>query len=218
MTSVLDTKIIIQELIIKLRNSDIFTTTIRGVSTITDTGSIDGLTYTINLPDIKNIRSIHLNGNAITYLKDYTVDYNSGSNCIITFPTIVTGTIVVVYDHGSDKIWPGYPRQDLSINSFPQIAVEFININTEDAGFGNSNINTYDISIVVYAFNKEDVRDYIKAIRSFIINNMVGFQMMRLVKPTLIGPLVVQDFEKFKNRVFKQNIDFNSRLNLEVNN
>lgn len=210
---------ILEEVIVKLRNADVFTTTQRGVTTTTGTATVAGSsTMTIAVPNVKNVRTLSLDAASLTLGTDYTVNYNSGTNCVITLTTTSTGTLTASYDYGTDKIHPSYPRNDISISSIPQIGVEFIDITSDDGGFGNVNMNQYDISIVVYDFKKEDVRNYIKAIRTFLITNMSSFYNLKLVKPRLIGPMVPAEFEKFKDRVFKQNIDFNSRLNLEVNN
>jgi hypothetical protein len=218
MTNVLDAKKILAEITVKLRNADIIPVATRGVTTTTISDTINSNVYTLSVPNVKNIRSILINSTALRFGSDYAVDYNSGNNCVITFNATQTGTIELMYDSGSDKIWPGYPRQDISINNFPQIGIEFINIGSEAGGWGNVNLNTYDLTITIYDFDKEQVRDYVTAIRTFLIENQNSFYYLRIVKPTLIGPIVPAEFEKFKNRVFKQNIDFNSRLNLEVNN
>jgi len=217
MTTVLNQTEILEEVVVKLRNADILTTTQRGVSTTGQTTSLSGTGMTISVPNVKNVRTVTVNSVDKTFGTDYTVNYNSGTNCEITFATAQTGTGVATYDYGTDKIWPGYPRNDISLANIPQIAVEFIDLTSVNGGFGNVNRNEYDISIVAYDFKKEDVRGHIKAIRSFLVANMNNFHGLKVVKPRLIGPIVVAEFEKFKDRVFKQNIDFNSSFNLEVN-
>jgi len=209
---------ILEEVAVKLRNADVLTTTQRGVTTTTVTGTLAGsTTFTVAVPNVKNIRSFLVDATTLTLGTDYETNYNSGSNCVVTFTTAQTGTASVNYDYGGDHIWPGYPRQDINISAIPQIAVEFIDVTSENGGFGNVNRNSYDLSIVVYDFKKEDVRNYVKAIRSFLLSNMNGFNKLRVVKPRMIGPIVPAEFEKFKDRVFKQNIDFNSDFNLEIN-
>ncbi len=218
MTNVLDQAEILEEVVVALRNADILSTSERGVTTTTQTTSISGTSFTIAVPNVKNIRSVTVASVSKTYGVDYTVNYNSGTNCEITFTSVQSGTGEVVYDYGTDKIWSGYPRNDLSISNFPQVSVEFIDMTSENGGFVNVNMNSYDISITVYDFKKEDVREAIKDIRSMLITNMSNFYLLKLVKPRMIGPLVIAEFEKFKDKIFKQNIDFNSSLNLEVNN
>lgn len=218
MTNQLDQTDILEEVVVKIRNSDVLTTSQRGVVTTASTGTISGGTsITLTVPNVKNVRSVLINSSTLSYGSDYVVDYNSGTNCVITLTSAQTGNTTVNYDYGSDKIYPGYPRQDISISAIPQIAVEFIDITSENGGFGNVNQNSYDLSIVVYDFKKEDVRATIKKLRKFLIDNMNTFYYLKVVKPRMIGPMVPAEFEKFKDRVFKQNIDFNSSFNLEVN-
>lgn len=218
MTNMLDQFDILEEVVVKIRNSDVLTTSQRGVVTTASTGTISGGTsITLAVPNVKNVRSVLINSSTLSYGSEYVVDYNSGSNCVITLTSAQTGNTTVNYDYGSDKIYPGYPRQDISIAAIPQIAVEFIDITSENGGFGNVNQNSYDLSIVVYDFKKEDVRATIKKLRKFLIDNMSTFYYLKVVKPRMIGPMVPAEFEKFKDRVFKQNIDFNSSFNLEVN-
>jgi hypothetical protein len=209
---------ILEEVVVAIRNANVFTIAQRGVTTTSGTAALTGGTVvTISVPNVKNVRSVLIDATPLTYGSEYNVNYNSGTDCVVTLTSAQTGTATVNYDYGSDKIYAGYPRQDININSFPQIAVEFIDMTSDDGGFGNVNLNQYDLSIVVYDFKKSEVRSYIKALRSLIITNMTGFYGLRLVKPRMIGPIVPAEFEKFKDRVFKQNLDFNSRLNLEVN-
>jgi hypothetical protein len=116
-----------------------------------------------------------------------------------------------------DKIFPSYPRSDLTINSFPRIAVEFLSVSSEVGGMGNVNQNRYDLSITVYDFKKEDIRTYIKNIRSWLITNQNAFYYLKVVKPTMQGPIVVGRFDKVHDKIFQQNLDFSSKFNLEIN-
>jgi len=222
MTSVLDETTILDEIVVSLRNADIFTTTQRGVTTKTDTDTFVSPTSSllINRTNIKNVRSVKIATVPLVFGKDYTVDYDYLSTTIqtkITFTTAQTGAWEVIYDYGTDKIFSGYPRNDLTISSFPRIAVEFVDINTEIGGFGNVNQNRYDLTIMVYDIGKESTRAYSKVIRTWIINNQNSLYYAKVIKPTITGPLVPGPFELLKNQVFQRNIDFRSILNLEVN-
>jgi hypothetical protein len=207
---------ILSEVVVGLRNADIFTTTQRNVTTAAQTGSIAGTTITINRSNVKNVRSITIGSTSLSFGSEYTVNYDSSNTCVVTFAGTQTGSYSVSHDYGSDKIFSGYPRNDISIDSFPRIAVEFIDISSEIGGVGNVNQNRYDISIVCYDPKKEEVRRYITAIRQWIIDNQNSLYYSKVIKPTLIGPIVIGDFEKFKDRIFQQNIDYRSIMNLEI--
>jgi hypothetical protein len=215
--SVLNQFDVLQEVVISLRNSDVISTTIRDVNRTTQTGTlISDSEIVIDKPNVKNVKSITVATVAVT---GFSVDYDSDDECTITLPTSMSGAYVVTYDYGTDKIFIGYPRSDLSINSFPRIAVEYIDVVSESGGFGNVNRNKHDISILVYSTNKKQVRDIITSIRTWCINNQNSLSTLRLIKPVMMGPLVLAgEFAKFKDKIMKQNFDFAGLLQYEVNN
>ncbi len=214
----LDENNILLELCMKLRNADIFTITQRGVTTTTKTGTYTNATSdTINVSNVKNIRSIVVASITLTYGQDYTIDLDSSSTCVITYIAAQNGAYTITYDYGTDKIWNEYPREDLTLTSFPRIGMGILSIQSDNGGFGNVNLNRYDISIVTYEANKENLANYTKAIRTWIINNQNNFYYLKLVKPKLQGPIIPGPFEKVKNKIFQQNLDIMSSLNLEIN-
>jgi hypothetical protein len=212
----LDQNEILGEVVVSLRNANILTTTQRGVTTTTQTGTVNAASLTIGVDNVKNIRTITVGSTALVFGSDYLVDYDYNNTCLVSFSVTQTGSYTATYDFGSDRIFAGYPRNDLTISSFPRIAVDFIDISSETGGFGNVNLNRYDVSVVNYAPKKEDVRSTSKAIRSWCITNQNSLFYLRLIKPTLQGPVVVGNFEAFKNKMFQQNLDFRSILNLEI--
>ena len=214
----IDENQILLELCMKIRNADIFTTTQRGVTTTTQTGIYVGATTdTINVSNVKNIRSIVIASVTLTYGTDYTINLDNNSTCTIAYTTAQTGAYTITYDYGTDKIFPDYARPDLTISSFPRISMGFLSIQSDNGGFGNVNMNRYDITIVTYESNKKTLADYTKAIRTFIINNQNNFYYMKIVKPKLQGPILPGPFNKLKNKIYQQNLDIMSTLNLEIN-
>lgn len=217
--AVLNQADILKEITMSIRNADIFTTTQRGVVTATGTGTLASSTI-INIPvaNVKNIRSLIVGSTALAFGSDYTVNLNNSGVCTITLANTATANYSTTYDAGTDKIWPEYPREDLTITSFPRIAVEYIDINSEIGGFGNVNRNIHDLTISVYDTNKDNVRNYIHTIREWIILNQNRLYYLKLIKPSAIGPLVIAgEFEKFKDKIMKQNIDFKGSLQYEIN-
>jgi hypothetical protein len=214
----MNTNEILEELVVFLRNLNVLTTTVRGVTTATASGSLSNSnTITINVSNVKNIRSVTIDGVAYNFGSQYTVNYDLNNTCVITLSSAVTLPYVVSYDYGPDRIYPDYPLPNLSLSSFPRISVDFIDISSTNGGFGNVNINQYDITIVVYGEKKTEVQAYIKVIRDAIVSNMNSFYYMRVVKPSMVGPCAPSGgFEKFKNKIFQQNLDIRSIFNLEV--
>ena len=213
--SVINQEDVLNEVVISLRNADVLSTTIRGVTRTTKTDTLVAKnTIIIGRNNVKNIKNITINATPYT---DYTVNYDDGS-CTITLGSNQTGTSIVTYDYGTDKIFTGYPRNDLNLDSFPRISVEYIDITSESGGFGNVNRNKHDISILMYSTNKKEIRNTITLIRTWCINNQNSLSTLRLIKPVMMGPLVLAgEFAKFKDKVMKQNFDFAGLLSYEKN-
>mgnify|MGYP007100044471 CR=1 FL=1 len=212
----LDEHAIIQELVVSIRNGDVFTTTQRDVTTTAQTGTLTGTTISINRSNVKNIRSITIGAVTKTFGDDYLVEYDNSGTCLVTFNTSQNDTYSISYDYGTDKIFADFPRSDLTISSFPRIGVDFVDIISDNGGMGNVNLNTYDISIAVYGSNKDDIHSYTKKIRQLIIDNQNNFYYMKVVKPRLMSPIIPGQFEKVKDKIFQRNIDIRALLNLEI--
>ena len=210
-------ELILQELVVGLRNADILTITQRNVTTLTESGRLLA-SDTIILANVgvKNVRSLSLDGVPQTNILEFTVDYDVNNTCVITLPAPIDANYIVVYDYGTDKIFPGYPRSDLTISSYPRIAIEFIDIISETGGFGNVNLNRYDFTVVVYDINKQTLKGYVSNIRELVVQSQNSAYYSKMMKPTLIGPVITGSSDRFKDRIFSQNIDFKSILNLEV--
>lgn len=212
---------IIEEMVVFLRNSDIFTTNERGVTTTTVTASLSNdLTYNITLGGVRNIRSVSVGGSSKSFGTDYTVAYGTSSTAptTITFGTTQTGTLNTSVDYGNtDKIFPDFPRPDLSLSSFPRLAVDVLDSLTESGGFGNVNKSEINFTIVVYDDSAKSVRSYIDTIREKVIDAQNSFYYLKLVKPKRIGPIIKSAFEKGKDKIVQKNIDIVSPLNYEKN-
>jgi len=205
---ILDIRQIKQELVVFLRNQDILTTSQRGVSTVNATGTLNAEdTITIERTNVKNIRSITVDGAIKSFGKDYTVDYNHSDGCVITFTSDQTGDYVVSYDYGSDKIYPDFPRDDLSIDSYPRIAVDIMSITTDAFGIGgNEFISDLTFTVVVYSNNADKIDSYIQSIKDAMIANAKLFYYISFVKPILIGPLI--NSPDRSNEIMQRNADF----------
>ena len=99
-TDLINPNTIKQELVVFLRNSDIFSTSDRGVSTTTDefSGDDNETEFTLTNTNCKNIRSITVDDVAQSLGTDYTVDY---STAVVTFTTApADGWPVVAFAKG----------------------------------------------------------------------------------------------------------------------
>lgn len=202
------------ELLVFLRNSDILTTTVRGVTTASATGTLAGTkTITIARTNVKNVRSITVAAVSKYLGTDYTVDYNHASGCVITFGANQTGDYVVSHDYGTDKIFPDFPRSDLTINSYPRIAVDIISIDTDAFGIGGSQfISNINFTIVVYDDDVDDIDAYIQAIKTAIEAAPNDFYYFGFTKPTLTGPCIVSPGKS--DEIMQRNIDLQAMFSV----
>ena len=203
-----------QEQVVFLRNSDVFTITQRGVTTAEATGTLSGTkVITISTAAIKNIRSISV-GVVSKYVgTDYTVAYGTTST-IITFGSNQTGDYSVSYDHGTDKIYPDFPRDNLTINSYPRIAVDIMSAPIELFGIGGDTfISNVALTIVVYDKNSDDLDSYVQTMKDLYVTNAKNFYYMKFVKPTLIGPTINSPDKK--DEIMQKNLDIMGMFSVE---
>jgi len=205
-----------QEQVDFLRNNDVFSTTIRGVTTASATGTLSGTkVITINRVNVKNIRSITVAAVSKVLGTDWTADYKHANGCVITFGENQTGDYIVSHDYGKDKIFPDFPRDDLDINSFPRIAVDILNVSTDAFGIGGSQfISNVALTIVVYDDDSDDLDSYIQTIKDLYVSNAKNFYYLKFVKPTLIGPTINSPDKK--DEIMQKNIDLLGMFSIDT--
>ena len=213
---------VLTELTQFLRNQDVLTVAVRGVTTTTETGTFaSDSTHLIADTQIKNIRSI-TRGTLLALGTDYTYDTDfddSGTKKTkITFTSAQTGAYTIIYDTGPDKIFPDFPKDNLSISSYPRIAVDLINMGSEDLGFGNQQVaSSTDIffTVVVYANKTKTVNQTLDTIRDALLTAQRSFVNLSIITPTDSGPMINDDTTK--NEIVHANMDYVSQLNVEKN-
>lgn len=209
-----------EELVFFLRNSDVLTISERGVTTASDTGTFaSDSTHLINVSNLKNIRSITVGGSPLIFGTDYTYDTefdDSGTKKTkITFASAQTGAFTIPYDFGTDKIWPDFPRDDLSISSYPRISIDTQDSGTDAFGIGgNDYISDIAITVVVYAKTTAKVSELVSDIRQKLITANQGFFYFKFLKPVGVGPIIVDPTSK--KEIVSRSIDFLSIFNLET--
>ncbi len=215
-TNLIDEKLIKQELVVFLRNQDVFSTTVRGVTTSQDTGTFSSNsthTLTTNPTKTKNVRNVKVGGSDLVFGTDYTVDYSTG---VISFTSAQTGAFIIDYDQGStDKIFSDFPKVELKISNYPRLAVGITSSVTEENELGaGSNITNFLISIYVYGIGTENTNNYIKSVREAILNNKNDFYYLRFVTPKNISPMINEPARAYK--IFTQVLDLEAPLNIEI--
>lgn len=204
------------EQVVFLRNQNIFTIAQRGVTTASATGTLAAeTTITISRTNVKNIRSITVAAVSKSLGTDYTVDYIHSTGCVITFGTAQTGDYVISYDYGSDKIYPDFPRDDLTIDSYPRIAIDILNVSMDAFGIGGSQfISDVAFTIVVYDDDTDDLDGYIQTIKDAYVTNAKLFYYLKFVKPTLIGPTINSPDKK--DEIMSKNLDIVGKFEVDT--
>ena len=204
-----------QELVIALRNANIISTTKRGVTTQTDTGTFStASTHTLAKEPtyVKNVRSVIVAAATLTRYTDYTVNYDTG---VITFTAAQTGAYTISYDTGTtDSIFPDFPQSNLKLNAFPRISVDILGGSIEDIDLGaNYTHHAYDIIVVCYGKGVEELEDMTSDVLSNMLTNKKSFYYLKYIKPSNIGPII--NFPQGQNKVISRSVDFRSKFNYQ---
>lgn len=210
---------IIKEYTNFLRNSDILTTTVRGVTTASQnfTTTLTGVeTFTLtNASTCKNIRSVVYDGTTLAYKTDYTINIDTGQVTILS--VVPTKTVTIQYDYGSDKIFDDYPRQDLTLASYPRIGYGIYGFASKVAGFGNVISSTWRFDIRVYATSKTQADELIDLIRKKNIDAFNSFYAISRVYPGNVLDLGIYETDKGRNKIYVKGIDIIAIENYEIN-
>ena len=197
-----------------LRNQDIFTISQRGVTTVTEefNGTGSQTTFTLAQSNVKNIRSVTVDGGAnMTYGTDYTIAIDApdtaGTVTFASAPGGGTDNVDIEYDYGTDKIYPDFPRPDLTISSFPRIGFDVQGIGTASAGVGGSeDISNILIEVIIYDVGVKTIEDYGQAVRDAFRTNKKLFYNFKFIAPRSVGPLIVSN--NSKNEVMQRNYTY----------
>ena len=208
-----------EELCVFLRNSNVLSTSVRGVTTasqnVTATAGQTVITLS-NLP-VRNVRSLTVNAGPLKLFTDYSIVYNTGVITLVA-PLVLNDAVVISYDYGSgDKIYPDLPRVDLTITSYPRIGLQAVSVATRELGLGGmSHLSDGIISAIVWApANKDsniaggiggthDLNDLITSIRTLVRAGAKGFVSFPYISPTSVGPLIPSEDKK----IIQLSIDF----------
>lgn len=216
----LDISAVKQEFLIFLRNSDVLSTTVRGVTNTQDTGSWSTTsTHLINRTNVKNIREITVDATPLVFGTDYTVDYSyNDSGTIktqITLNSAQTGSYSIDYDYGSDKIWADLARNDLDLSSYPRVFFEVVSGTSREVTTGGSLVETeLFLSVYVQDNNEGNIYTVLKTIRTAILAAKKGFFYLPFITPTNgYGPMLPTP--NGKNKIVQGSMDFRCPNNFE---
>lgn len=205
------------ELVMFLRNQNIFTISQRGVTTTTDntTGVTSQTDFVLANTNVKNIRTVTVNSVAQTYGTDYIVNLDTATIRFTTAPT--NGIAIAInYDYGSnDKIFPDFPQGFLKLNQFPRLGFDITSSTTQEHAIGaGSNISTYNISVIAYDKTEKAVEEYLALLRQKIIDAKKSFYYFTFITPIGSGILIPSQFGE--NTLMQKNQDFKILFVLET--
>lgn len=206
------------ELVYLLRNADIFTTTARGVTTVGDTGTFAAdSSHLIARTNVKNLRSVVVGTTTLVYGKDYTIDLDyldTTIKCKITFTTAQTGDYTITYDYGTDKIWTDYPRDDLSLSSYPRISIEEVSKSTSAFSLGGADfISSRLITIVIYSENQDFLEGKLDILEALIRTNAKLMYYANFLRPNGRGPIIKH--EGGHQTLLHKNLDLMAQFEVE---
>jgi len=210
-----------EEIVVLLRNSNIFTIGVRSATTATQnfTATAGQTVFTLTNTPVRNVRSLTINAVNKYLFTDYTVNYVTGAITLNTGATL-SDAVAIQYDYGAtagEKIYPDYPRGDLTLTSFPRVGMEITSARTEPFGLSGVNHIT-DILVSIFAFipgNKDsaiagglggtmDLSDTISAIRNTIRANAKLFSQFQYIYPTSVSPIM----RGTNDKIIHQSADF----------
>ncbi len=214
------------EMVVFLRNSDILSTTQRGVTTTSNvfTATAAQTIFTISNAVTRNIRYVTVDGTSKDAYSDYTPDYKSISSTI-TFETAMSGNelVDVGFDYSSgttEKVWADYPELQYLPASVPRVGFDITGFRTQALSIGDSNwFSDALITVKVYDSSLKNIDGFITTIRSAVKSAQLSFYHFQIVRPKNIGPALLHDIvskTKLSGKVFEKAIDIIARFNFEV--
>ena len=135
----IDRRNIKKEIVNSLRNADLISTSVRGVTTFTQEFSGDGSTTDFVLTGtgignggIKNIRSVTVGGVLQTFGTDYDFSDDFQTISFTTAPITGTDNIDIEHDFSAigDRIYPDFPKKTISVNDYPRIGFDILSETT----------------------------------------------------------------------------------------
>lgn len=216
---VVDEKAIRTELVVGLRNADILSTSARGVTTTTQLFSGNGSTtvFTVtNGSTIKNVRAISISAVPKYFGTDYTVNYVTGAITFTVAPASGSSNISVQYDYGTtDKIYPGYPRDQVTISQYPRIHVVDLSsaISEVEIG-GRTTMTNLNLSVIIYDDDTDDVLDLLKSVRTYLLNNKKNFYNFDFLTLKATGPMLPSPNRN--DKIMQKNLDIMIPAQFEV--
>lgn len=163
----------------------------RGSSaTETFSGNGSNTQFTVANTNLKHITTVTISSVAKTEYSDFTVEYfgsNKGRITFTTAPATGTNNISVTYKYGDTWIFPEFPKNPLTLSSYPRIAIDIIAGDSTPAALGTGNVKTeITFLAVAYSNNTREADLILNDLRTDLINNAKNFVNIPFVYPEQI--------------------------------
>lgn len=214
-----------EELLNRIRSSDIISISIRGVTTTTDTFvATSGQTeFILSNDGIKNIREVRINTVAQTALIDYTYTLTSDDPDDDKIITLTTGAtlnddVEIDYDYSStgDHIYDDFPLLPKKAgDKFPWIGFDIGEETTELQSFNRvlyqSNL---PFKFTTYGVGRNQTEDLATSLRNFLISIRQDLVRLEYIEPTGRGS--IRPLETITDKkIFKKDIRFKGPFEFE---
>lgn len=193
------------------RNSDIMTISQREVTTVTETFNGDNSTtdFVVSNTNLKNVRSVTVDSNPQTKYTDYDIDWNNNTISFTSAPATGTDNISIEYDYGStDHIFMDFPREDISLSSYPRVGFDFIsNVTTQESTGSDLHQTRSLLSVTVFGTTKKEIETILFNLRTVVFNNKIDITPeIPLLITQGLGPLIEE--EDRGNKIMSRTMDF----------
>ncbi len=189
----------------------------RSVTTASDTPTLSSdTTYDIAQNNVKNIRTITVDATPLLFGIDFTFDTEFGTIptnvCRITFLVAQTGSAVITYDFGTDKIFGDMPRTSIRLDSYPRVAINQIYFSTTMGGFGKVWVGSTFFTVTVFAESQNSILDIQKNIRQTLLDNRNSIFGLGPITPRIESQIIQAPD---RGPIMSKGTDFESILNYE---
>jgi len=209
-----------QEILVMLRNSDSISVADRGVTTAVESfnGAPPLVIFDLVNTNLKNVRTITVNGAPMTFGEDYTVDYQGANVGRVTFavaPGAGVNNVVITYDFGTDSIFPDWPRTDLTLASFPRIGFDISGGNSEVLGIGGDGLKTrWSVEVICYSNDMKELEDMGKTMRDYMFANRLNFFYINFLAPSYMGQMLPN--VSMREEIYQRNFSFDIVCEVEL--
>jgi len=216
------------ELLNTIRSGDIFTISERGVTTTTETFVGTTGTYTLLHAPGRNIRCVinTTESETLKYGRDYIPIFTysaDGSRMYIVsiqllYSYTATDEFSITYDYGStEKIYPDWIQENLTIGSFPRLGFTFLKGNTEVIATDSVEATRFRMTFIIKAKSVDYVNDRLTALRQLFKNNQNTLHYSNILRVVNIEP-ADDAGEVGGHKIFQATMDVMNELNIERKN